>query len=300
MPGLIEQFADWLDTERAVSDLTVRAYEQDVNQYLEYLASRGILAPDKADSEAVISFLTSLAEFGMAPSSIRRKISSIRAFYRFVSMESPGRPDPTALVVMPRMWRRVPRSLTVPEIESLVAQPDTAKPLGIRDKAMLEFTYATGMRVSEVTGFLKRSLNLELKTARCMGKGSKERIVPVGEIALRWIGRYIDEVRPELLKGRGEDVLFLNWRGRPLSRVGFWKILKGHARSADIEHKVTPHVLRHSFATHLLEGGAGLREVQVLLGHENIATTQIYTKTDMEYLRSVIIEHHPRGKVRNV
>ena len=298
MPGMIEQFADWLETERAASDLTVRAYEQDIGQYLEYLASRGILSPERADSEAVISFLTSLAEFGLAPSSIRRKIASIRAFYRFVSIEFPERPDPTTTVVLPKMWRRVPKSLTVPEIESLMAQPDAAKPLGVRDKAMLEFTYATGMRVSEVTGFLMRSLNREIKTARCMGKGSKERIVPIGDIALRWIDRYIAEVRPELLKGRGEDMLFLNWRGKPLSRVGFWKILKGHARSASIENKVTPHVLRHSFATHLLEGGASLREVQVLLGHENIATTQIYTKTDMEYLRSVIIDHHPRGKVK--
>ncbi len=300
MPGLIEQFADWLDSEQAVSDLTVSAYEQDVNQYLEYLASRGILKPEKADSEAVISFLTSLAEFGLAPSSIRRKISSIRAFYRFIAVESPGHPDPTSAVVTPRMWRRVPKSLTVPEIEALMAGPDTDRPLGVRDKAMLEFTYATGMRVSEVTGFLHRSLSNELKTARCLGKGSKERIVPVGDIALRWIRRYMDEVRPDLLKGGAEDVLFLNWRGKPLSRVGFWKILKGHARSAGIEHKVTPHVLRHSFATHLLEGGASLREVQVLLGHENIATTQIYTKTDMEYLRSVIIDHHPRGKVKAV
>lgn len=297
MPGLIEQFADWLDTERAVSDLTVKAYEQDIGQYLEYLASRGILSPEKADAGAVISFLTSLAEFGLAPSSIRRKIASIRAFYRFVSIEHPDRPDPTTTVVLPRMWRRLPKSLTVPEVEALMAQPDTAKPLGVRDKAMLEFTYATGMRVSEVTGFLERSLNREIGTARCMGKGSKERIVPIGGIALRWIDRYGAQVRPELLKGRGEDVLFLNWRGKPLSRVGFWKILKGHARQAGIEHKVTPHVLRHSFATHLLEGGASLREVQVMLGHENIATTQIYTKTDMEYLRSVIIDHHPRGKV---
>jgi integrase/recombinase XerD len=295
---MIEQFVDWLDTERAVSDLTVKAYEQDVSQYIEYLASRGILSPERADAEAVISFLTSLAEFGLAPSSIRRKIASIRAFYRFVSTEFPDRPDPTSTVVLPKMWRRVPKSLTVPEVESLMAQPDTGKPLGVRDKAMLEFTYATGMRVSEVTGFLTRSLNRDVRTARCMGKGSKERIVPVGDIALRWIDRYIAEVRPDILKGRGEDVLFLNWRGKPLSRVGFWKILKGHARSAGIGHKVTPHVLRHSFATHLLEGGASLREVQVMLGHENIATTQIYTKTDMEYLRSVIIEHHPRGKVK--
>jgi integrase/recombinase XerD len=298
MPGMIEQFADWLDTERAVSDLTVRAYEQDISQYLEFLASRGIISPEKAGAEDVISFLTSLAEFGLAPSSIRRKIASIRAFYRFVSIEFPDRPDPTTTVVLPRMWRRVPRSLTVPEIENLMARPDTAKPLGIRDKAMLEFTYATGMRASEVTGFLMMSLNGEIGTARCIGKGSKERIVPIGGIALRWIDRYITEVRPDLLKGRGEDVLFLNWRGKPLSRVGFWKILKGHAREAGLESKVTPHVLRHSFATHLLEGGASLREVQVLLGHENIATTQIYTKTDMEYLRSVIIDHHPRGKVR--
>jgi integrase/recombinase XerD len=198
-------------------------------------------------------------------------------------------------VVVPRIWRRVPKALTLPEIERLLSQPDTAKPLGVRDKAMLEFAYATGMRVSEVVGFRWDDLNANAGTARCVGKGSRERLIPVGSVALKWVEAYCRDVRPRLLKGRSQDVLFLNWRGGRLTRMGFWKILAGHARAAGLKSKMTPHALRHSFATHLLEGGASLRDVQQMLGHKDIATTQIYTKVDMEYLREVHRKFHPRG-----
>jgi integrase/recombinase XerD len=160
---------------------------------------------------------------------------------------------------------------------------------------MLEFTYATGMRVSEVIAFKLRNLNMNAGTAKCMGKGARERIIPVGSMALRWATRYRDEVRPALVRGAERGVFFLNWRGKPLSRTGFWKILRGYVRTSGIKSKVTPHVLRHSFATHLMEGGAGLRDVQQMLGHKDISTTQIYTKVDMEYLREVHRKYHPRG-----
>ena len=180
----------------------------------------------------------------------------------------------------------------------LLSAPDTSRPLGMRNKAMLEFAYATGMRVSEITGFRLADLNFRNGTARCVGKGSRERVVPVGEVALRYIRLYVDTVRPGLLRGASSDMLFLNWRGKPLSRMGFWKILAACVKTAGIRAPVTPHVLRHSFATHLLEGGADLRSVQQMLGHRNISTTQIYTKVDMEHLIEVHRLYHPRERNR--
>lgn len=298
MVDLLREFSYWLATERGVSPNTTEAYGSDLRKYVEFLVSSGKSDPAAAESTDVFAYLSFLSECGMAPSSIRREISSLRAFHRFLVAEGHGGADPTTDVVLPRMWRRVPRALPLPEIERLLGQPDTSRPLGLRDKAMLEFTYATGMRVSEVVGFKLKDLNFAAGTARCIGKGSRERLVPVGSMALKWVRSYIDDARPAALRGRTRDVLFLNWRGGPLTRMGFWKILAQHARAAGLKSKVTPHALRHSFATHLLEGGASLRDVQQMLGHKDIATTQIYTKVDMEYLREVIVKFHPRGRER--
>ncbi len=295
MADLLKDFSYWLTSERGVSPNTSQAYTCDLAKYIEYLASSGKPDPASAEAADVYSYLAFLSECGLAPSSIRRELSSIRAFHRFLVAESVSREDPASEVAAPKMWRRVPKALTVPEIESLLAEPDPRTRLGLRDKAMLEFTYATGMRVSEVIAFEMRNLTRRSGTARCLGKGSKERIVPVGMIALKWTDTYIQQARPLLIRGDDPGVLFLNWRGRPLSRMGFWKILSKHARAAGIRSKVTPHVLRHSFATHLLEGGASLRDVQQMLGHKDISTTQIYTKVDMEYLREVHRKFHPRG-----
>ena len=242
------------------------------------------------------SYLAFLSECGLAPSSIRRNLSSVRAFHRYLVSEQVTDTDPTDTVAQPRAWRRVPKALTIRDIEMLLAAPDTSRPLGVRDKAMLEFTYATGMRVSEVITFKLADLNFNQGTARCVGKGSRERVVPVGEVALRWVRLYADTVRPELLGGETCDVLFLNWRGGALSRMGFWKILAACVKAAGVRAPVTPHVLRHSFATHLLEGGADLRAVQQMLGHRNISTTQIYTKVDMEHLIEVHRLYHPRER----
>jgi len=295
MVDLLREFSDWLATERGVSANTIESYAGDLRKYLEFLAGSGKSDPAAAEGRDVYAYLAFLSECGLAPASIRREIASLRAFHRFLVAEGHGGADPTADVVLPRMWRRVPKALPLPEIERLLGQPDTSKPLGLRDKAMLEFAYATGMRVSEVVGFKLRDLNRVAGTARCLGKGSRERVVPVGSMALKWIGAYLEDVRPGLLAGRSQEALFLNWRGRPLTRMGFWKILSQHARAAGLKSRMTPHVLRHSFATHLLEGGAGLRDVQQMLGHKDIATTEIYTKVDMEYLREVIVKFHPRG-----
>jgi integrase/recombinase XerD len=292
---VLEAFSYWLASERGVSANTALAYHGDIKKYVEFLASVGRSDPARAQPDDVYSYLAFLSECGMSPSSIRRELSSIRAFHRFLISESAASEDPTGDIPPPKVWRRLPAALTVPEVERLLAQPDTDKPLGLRDKAMLEFTYATGMRVSEVITFVMRDLNLNTATARCMGKGSRERVIPVGGIALRWMVRYRDEVRPGLLKGKDRDVFFLNWRGGPLTRMGFWKILRGYVLQSGIKNKVTPHILRHSFATHLMEGGASLRDVQQMLGHKDISTTQIYTKVDMEYLREVHRKYHPRG-----
>jgi integrase/recombinase XerD len=295
MATLLEEFSYWLASERGVSPNTASAYHSDTRKYLEFLASEGKSDPAKVGSGEVHSYLAFLSGCGMSPSSMRRELSSIRAFHRFLVAEARAVGDPTRDVAPPRVWQRVPAALTVPEVERLLAQPDTAGPLGLRDKAMLEFTYGTGMRVSEVIGFKTRDLNLNTGMVRCMGKGSRERIIPIGGIALKWIGRYRAEARPRLVKSEEPEVLFVNWRGKGLTRMGFWKILRGYVRRAGIRSKISPHVLRHSFATHLMEGGASLRDVQQMLGHKDISTTQIYTKVDMEYLREVHRKYHPRG-----
>ena len=298
MTDLLTDFSDWLTGEQGVSPHTTQAYTGDLKKYIEFLASCGKSDPASAEMADVYSYLGFLSECGMSPASIRRELSSIRSFHRFLVSESLSGEDPTANVTAPKMWRRVPRVLTVPEIEALLAQPDTTIELGLRDKAMLEFTYATGMRLNEVITFKTADLNLKLGTARCLGKGARERIVPVGGIALRWIERYLAEARPQLAKRTQDETLFLNWRGRPLSRMGYWKILAKYVKAAGIRTHVTPHLLRHSFATHLLEGGASLRDVQQMLGHRDISTTQIYAKVDMEYLRDTILMYHPRGQIK--
>jgi integrase/recombinase XerD len=297
MVELLKEFTDWLGMERGASPNTVASYSGDLAKYLEFLASSGKSDPSSAENQDVYAYLSFLSECGMSPSSIRREISSIRAFHRFLVAEGHSSKDPTVRVVVPKVWRRVPKALSVPQVERLLAEPQVADRLELRDKALLEFTYATGMRVSEVIGFKTRDLDAAAGTARCLGKGSRERVVPVGSIALKWVEAYLGEVRPRLVKHGEPEVLFLNWRGKRLTRMGYWKILAKYVRRAGISARVTPHVLRHSFATHLLEGGASLRDVQQLLGHVSIATTQIYTKVDMEYLREVIVEFHPRGRL---
>jgi integrase/recombinase XerD len=240
-------------------------------------------------------FVYALKDIGLQPSTIRRHISSLRTYFKFLGGEGVVTRDPTERLDTPKAWRRLPAVLTIQEIERLLAGPDADTPLGIRDRALLEVAYATGARVSELVALRLADLLFEERVARLFGKGSKERLVPVGRRALGAAALYAREIRPGLDRGRSRGVLFVNARGGPLSRVGAWGIIKAAARRAGLSKRVTPHTLRHSFATHLLEGGADLRAVQEMLGHADLATTQLYTHVDREYLRSVHRSYHPRA-----
>jgi integrase/recombinase XerD len=233
---------------------------------------------------------------GMSARSLRRKASSLRGLYRFLQKEGYVDEDPTQLLEVPRLGVPLPRDLTLDEVDRLLAQPDPAEALGVRNRAMLELLYATGLRVSELLGLRLQDLNLEVGYVVAYGKGKKERLVPVGEVALGKLKEYLNSVRPGLAKSGRAPYLFLNRSGKRLSRQGFWKLLNRYALQAGISSPVTPHVLRHSFATHLLERGADLRSVQLMLGHASISTTQIYTHLNRERLKQIYESHHPRAK----
>lgn len=232
----------------------------------------------------------------MSARSVRRKASSLRGLFRFLLKEGIMEEDPTELLEVPRLGTPLPKNLTVDEVDRLLAQPDPGEPLGVRNKAMMELLYATGLRVSELLALRLRDLNLEVGYVVAYGKGRKERLVPVGEVALENIKEYLSAVRPLLTKSVRAPYVFLNRSGRRLSRQGFWKLLHRYALQAGIVSSVTPHVLRHSFATHLLERGADLRSVQLMLGHASISTTQIYTHLNRERLKEIYQRHHPRAK----
>jgi integrase/recombinase XerD len=233
---------------------------------------------------------------GMSARSLRRKASSLRGLYRFLRKEGTIDEDPTELLEVPRLGAPLPRDLTLDEVDRILVQPDQAEPLGIRNQAMLELLYATGLRVSELLGLRLQDLNLEVGYVVAYGKGNKERLVPVGEVALDKLKEYLTSVRHGLARSARSPYVFLNRSGRRLSRQGFWKLLHGYALTAGISSPVTPHVLRHSFATHLLERGADLRSVQMMLGHASISTTQIYTHLNREKLKQIYERHHPRAK----
>ncbi len=295
MAILLEKFLDYIEIERGLALNTVDAYLRDVGRYLGFLSGRGIESPSLASQRDVEEFLHGLYECGLEMSSIARNLSAISTFHRFLFDEELAPSDPTEHLESPRLPRRLPSVLSPFEIERMIEGADLSTPLGIRDRAIMEFLYATGVRVSELISIRVSDLFFDSGVVRVFGKGAKERLVPIGEKAIAASERYLSEVRPLLAKGGSADVLFLNFRGRPLSRMGVWKIIRSYARSAGVEGKVSPHTLRHSFATHLLEGGADLRAVQEMLGHADIATTQIYTHVDREYLKDVHRTFHPRG-----
>jgi len=293
------RFLDHLGVERGLSQNTREAYRNDLWRYFTFLETRNVSSLTAISRNDVTSFIRFLTELGMAGSSVARNLSAIRMFHRFLIEENVTDMDPTIEVEPPKRERRLPMVLEIQEIEQLLDQPDTTDDIGIRDKALLEFLYATGVRVSESIAVSISHLDFEEKLVRVFGKGNKERMVPIGEIALEWIARYLREVRPHWIKpGKSGDILFLSARGRPLTRYAVWKILRFYVNQAGIQKPVSPHTLRHSFATHLLEGGADLRSVQELLGHADISTTQIYTHLDREYLREVILTFHPRERWR--
>jgi integrase/recombinase XerD len=291
----LDRFGDYLTLEQGTSPLTLEAYRRDVGRLVDYARSKGALAPLDVTSRMLREFVYHLKDLGLSPSSIRRNVSAVRTYFRFLLSDGIVTRDPSERLETPKRWRTLPDVLTVEEISRLLAAPTLDDPLAFRDRAMLELAYGAGLRVSEWITIGIRDLLLEDKLIRVFGKGSKERLVPIGRSAIGAVATYIRELRPRLEKGGGKGVLFLNARGEPLTRMGSWKILRRYVERAGIQKAVSPHTLRHSFATHLLEGGADLRAVQEMLGHADISTTQIYTHVDREYLRQVHKQYHPRG-----
>ena len=292
-----EHFADYLVFERGLSDRTVDAYQRDLERLLAFLEGEGVQRPADVTAAHLRGYVFHLKDRGLAASSIRRAQSSLRTFFSFLLEEGVVEDDPSDRLESPKVWRRLPDVLTPEETERLLEAPDPSHALHWRDRAILEFLYATGVRVSELTGLALTALHLDEGLCLVHGKGSKERLVPVGGPARRAVGRYLRELRPELEggRGRGKGRVFLTARGRPLSRMTVYNVVKDHAERAGIGKKVTPHTLRHTFATHLLQGGADLAAVQELLGHADISTTQIYTHVDRQYLQDVHRTYHPRG-----
>jgi len=291
----LEQFRDYLSLEAGTSANTVHNYMRDIRRLASHASRRGAHGPDAVTAAQLREFIYDLKDLGLAPATIRRQVSAIRTYYRFLVGEAHATRDPSERLESPKQWRRVPTVLTVAEVERLLVAPNAVEPLGIRDRALLELAYATGVRVSELVGLQLQHILYQDGLARVFGKGSKERIVPVGRRALGAVALYAREIRPLLDRTLGGGTLFLNARGTPLSRVGAWGVIKRAARQAGIAKRVTPHTLRHTFATHLLEGGADLRAVQEMLGHRDLATTQLYTHVDRDYLRTVHRRFHPRA-----
>jgi integrase/recombinase XerD len=291
----LEQFHDYLTYERGLSARTVAAYGRDLGRWLGFMVGLGVEDPARVTAPQLREWVFSLKESGLAATSIRRAQSALRTYYGFLLAEGAVDSDPSDRLESPRATRKLPEFLSLEETTRLLEAPDPSKPLYWRDRAILEFLYAAGVRVSELVELPLSGLELDEGFATVLGKGSKERLVPVGAPARRALGRYLRDVRPSLDKGGGKGRVFLNGRGRPLRREAVWKIVREAARRAGITKKVSPHTLRHTFATHLVEGGADLAAVQELLGHVDISTTQIYTHLDRDYLRDVHRRFHPRG-----
>jgi len=291
----LEQFRDYLALEAGNSAHTVENYLRDVRRLVSHITAGGIQSPDAITAARLRQFVYALKDLGLSPATIHRQISALRTYFRFLVAEGHLTRNPSERLESPKRWRALPAVLTVAEIDRLLAAPTPDQALGMRDRALLELAYATGARVSELVGVGVQDISFEDGVARLFGKGAKERLVPVGRRALGAVALYVREVRPTLDRGKGRGRVFLNARGTPLSRVGAWGIIKQAAIGAGLAKRVTPHTLRHTFATHLLEGGADLRAVQEMLGHADLATTQIYTHVDREYLRTVHKQFHPRA-----
>jgi integrase/recombinase XerD len=290
----ISQFLDYIRVEKGLAANTLENYGRDLAGFSAYLERRrkpldGLTRDDLRD------YLASLYRRGLSARSVARHLVSLRNFFRFLVREKALRNDPTTELEAPRIGLSLPKYLTAGEVDALLAKPDGSTPAGLRDRAMLELLYATGMRVSEIVHLRREDLEANLGVVRCRGKGNKERLIPVGKSALRAVETYVREGRPRLGKMAASPFLFLNQRGTGLSRVGFWKILGAYGRAAGIQTPLTPHLVRHSFATHLLERGADLRSIQLMLGHSDISTTQIYTHVMKERIKQVYQSHHPRA-----
>ncbi len=291
----LESFRDFLALESGHSANTVEAYLRDLRRMGEFATSRGIRDPARLTRVLLREFVFLLKDLGLSPSSIRRSVSAIRTYYGFLLGEGRVKDDPSDRLESPRRGRVLPETLSVIEVEALLGSPKVEQPLAWRDRSLLELAYGAGLRVSELCSLGLTDLLLTENLIRVFGKGGKERLVPIGRSVIGAVSVYLHTMRPELDRGKSKGRVLLNARGEPLSRVGAWGVVKRAAERAGITKRVTPHTLRHSFATHLLEGGADLRAVQEMLGHADLSTTQIYTHVDREYLRSVHKQFHPRG-----
>jgi integrase/recombinase XerD len=292
---LLERFQEYLALEDGASPRTLEAYGRDLVRMVVWCTTRGVAAPAGLTPALLRDFVYHLKDIGLSPASIRRSVSATRTYFKFMIGEGELHGDPSERLETPRKWRTLPEVLSVEEASRLLDSVSLDEPLAFRDRAMLELAYGAGLRVSEWVELGVQDMMPDDGVLRVFGKGSKERLVPIGRSAIGAVGMYLRELRPRLERGEGKGRLFLNARGKPLSRMGAWKILRKYVDIAGIEKHVSPHTLRHSFATHLLEGGADLRAVQEMLGHADISTTQIYTHVDREYLRSVHKQYHPRG-----
>jgi integrase/recombinase XerD len=294
LPAVAEQYLDHLRVERGLSQNTLTAYAHDLSRLAGYAEGRGqdALALRQAD---LADFIATLREEGLGARSVARNVHAVRGLYRFAVREGRLEADPMENLKAPRAFKALPRYLSPAQVDALLDAPDAATGLGVRDRAILEVLYATGLRVSELTSLRPSDLDLDVGVLTAFGKGRKERLVPLGGAAQRWVRAYMSDVRPGLATGRAAGELFLSSRGGRLSRMGLWGIVRRHAVHAGVQDILTPHVLRHSFATHLLEHGADLRAVQAMLGHADISTTQIYTHVTRERLRQVYDRFHPRA-----
>lgn len=295
MDKLIERFIHYLAVERGLAHNTLESYQRDLVQYVGFLEKNEIHDLNQTRRANLIAYLADMQRKGRATSTISRNLASMRAFYGFLLRDGMIDQDPTTNLESPKIEKRLPKVLSVQEVEALLEGPDYGTVAGIRDKAMLELLYATGIRVSELVSLNCSDVNLNMGFLKCYGKGSKERIIPLGSVALKSVSDYVMRSRNKLLRDQSEESLFLNHHGQRLSRQGFWKIIKKYATSAAIDKEITPHTLRHSFATHLLENGADLRAVQEMLGHADISTTQIYTHLTKSRLKEVYAKAHPRA-----
>lgn len=290
----IEVFIDALWMERGLSENTLSAYRSDLLGLVRALQEHG-RSLQQARREDLLSYLAQRSASGSHARTTARLLSSIRRYFQYQIREGHLQEDPSALIEAPKIARGLPKLLTEEDVEALLEAPDEGKVLGLRDRTMLEFLYASGLRVSELIGIELSQINIRQGVIRVTGKGDKERLVPLGEEALAWLERYMREARPEIVKGRSIDAVFPTRRGGQMTRQAFWQLIKRYAQQAGIKKAISPHTLRHAFATHLINHGADLRVVQMLLGHSNLSTTQIYTHVARERLKSLHAEHHPRG-----
>lgn len=295
MWNLLNQYYNYLLIEKGAAGNTLEAYGHDLKRYVSFLEKREMTDVRAITSETVIAFLVQIKAQGLSANSMNRSLAALRGFYKFLLQEKVLDESPLAHIELAKVWMRLPDTVSKEEMNLILSQPGDQTPSALRDSAMLELLYATGLRVSELISLSMNSINWQVGFLIVMGKGSKERVVPIGKTAYDCVRRYVDEARPRLTKSGTTDVLFLNRFGGALSRQGLWKIIIFYAQKAGLQKNVHPHTFRHSFASHLLEGGADLRAVQVMLGHSDISTTQIYTHITRERLKDIHRQYHPRG-----